>query len=103
MNIRNQKFWIVILAVVLLASFSAILFHHHEHADEDHSQNCSACRLAQQVLCVFSLFVTGLLLTRPKAERYFETSEKLFSRLFASDLSGRAPPFANAKGLSIEI
>lgn len=89
-NLRNQKFWAVILAVVMLAALFAVLFHHHEHGD--HHEDCAVCRLVQQIISFTGFVLLSFFLLKIKAERFLETSKKIVSLLFIRDLSGRAPP-----------
>lgn len=87
---QKGKFIFILVAVVLLASFASVLFHHHDdYKDHDH---CSICHLAKQVtgLLLFASIIIGRLFSSARFE--FPAAPAFQSFELVSRLKNRAPP-----------
>ena len=86
-EIRKQIVWI--LGLLILASFTFLLFHHHP--DGDHNQHCLICRLVQLITLIFVPLVA---LLAPLVNRTFSAVpvKKLISSFIPDHHQERAPP-----------
>ncbi|MBI4970871.1 MAG: hypothetical protein HZC17_03420 [Candidatus Omnitrophica bacterium] len=90
MFFRAHKFLVIFLALILLAGFGAVLFHHHDDG-VDHS-DCAVCHFVKQITgsLIFASIIAGLLFSSKKFA--VPASEKLGLFDFISHLKNRAPP-----------
>ncbi len=85
---RNKNL-IILIACLLIAASGFLLFHHHP--DGDHTQDCFACRLIQQLIVIF-VPIAALISALICRIHSFVPVKKLSSFLLADYLQGRAPP-----------
>ena len=78
--------------MLLLAAFAFLLFHHHSYGD--HTIDCSACRLVQQ-LVLFFIPIVAVISALICRTYIFVPIKKLSSLLLARNLQGRAPPLSS--------
>ena len=80
---------ILILAVLVLAAFTAFLFH--THADGQHLKDCAICKLTQQLVALFVL-ACALFSENPVRKSFSDFLSGFTPLLLASRLQARAPP-----------
>jgi hypothetical protein len=88
---KNRRPSLVLFAICLLliASFAALLFHHHEEGPISH--DCVVCRLAKTISCFIALSI--LFLTQLTAQAFSE--RPAFKPVLTSlpfSLQNRPPP-----------
>jgi len=85
-----RKLLFVLIALILLASFTSVLIHHHDDGEE-HS-DCAVCHLAKIVtgiLILASIFVGAIF----SSKRFNVLKSQFFNSLqLVSQLQSRAPP-----------
>ena len=88
---QGKPIWVVLVTVLILASFIGILFHYHEDGKTDH--DCAICRFVR----LFALAATSIvlaLLANPASRRFVSSEVAFQTALLVSPLKARAPPIS---------
>jgi len=81
----------LVILITLLSIFALGFLIFHTHADGDHTQDCFACRLIQQLVLVF-IPIAALVSALICRTYTLVPVKKLSSFLLPKNLQGRAPP-----------
>jgi hypothetical protein len=86
-----MKTLLILLTVGLVVfSFAAVLFHHH---DGDHEHDCPVCRLIQAITGLFVLAFAALIAAVVKVQKWLTVFKARFTSItLVSSLKDRAPP-----------